>query len=59
MFAPMWTATEAHEIESIAKKELPNVKFYANSHGLQVERGPDAIVEHLNTVLPRILNDCD
>ncbi|KAL9109745.1 MAG: hypothetical protein Q9227_005614 [Pyrenula ochraceoflavens] len=53
MCASMWTNDQAKEIEAIARKEIPNIKFHAIPHGLQVEKGPEAIVEHLMEVLPR------
>ncbi|KAM3421464.1 hypothetical protein BST61_g1857 [Cercospora zeina] len=53
--ASMWSAEEADEIQSIARGVKPNIVTYAIPHGLQVERGPDAIVEHLTQKIPLIL----
>lgn len=43
--ASMWTAKEAQDIHSLAKSIVPDIKLHAILTGLQVERGPDAIVE--------------
>lgn len=51
----MWSAEEAEQIQNIARGVNPNIITYAIPHGLQVERGPDAIVEHLTQKLPPIL----
>ena len=53
--ASMWTSEQAAEIQTIAKKVKPDIATYAIPHGLQVERGPDAIVEHLDSMVPQIL----
>ncbi|GIZ38537.1 hypothetical protein CKM354_000195300 [Cercospora kikuchii] len=53
--ASMWSAEEAEQILSIAREVNPNIITYAIPHGLQVEQGPDAIVEHLTQKLPPIL----
>lgn len=51
----MWTKEEAEKIQSIAREARPGIVTYAIPHGLQVERGPDAIVEHLREKVPSIL----
>ncbi|TDZ13439.1 hypothetical protein C8035_v004459 [Colletotrichum spinosum] len=53
--ASMWTAEEADRAFSTARAIVPNVKTHAIPHGLQVERGPDAIVEHLLEKVPALL----
>ncbi|KAF2210211.1 hypothetical protein CERZMDRAFT_45740 [Cercospora zeae-maydis SCOH1-5] len=53
--ASMWSAEEAEEIQSIARGIKSDIVTYAIPHGLQVERGPEAIVEHLTQKLPSIL----
>ncbi|KAJ8063292.1 hypothetical protein OCU04_008522 [Sclerotinia nivalis] len=45
--ASMWTPTESTEIQSIAQTTKPGIKTMAIPHGLQVEKGPDAVVEFL------------
>jgi hypothetical protein len=52
----MWTADEATEIRAIAERERPGIKSYAIPQGLQVERGPDAVVEYLVEVVPSLLD---
>ncbi|ELQ39644.1 hypothetical protein OOU_Y34scaffold00491g16 [Pyricularia oryzae Y34] len=54
--ASMWSADEAAQIEQIGRSIVPDVKFHAIPHGLQVERGPDAIVEHLLEMVPKLLD---
>lgn len=54
--ASMWSADEAAQIEKIGRSIMPDVKFHAIPHGLQVERGPDAIVEHLLETVPKLLD---
>ncbi|KAF6814665.1 hypothetical protein CSOJ01_03888 [Colletotrichum sojae] len=53
--ASMWTAEEADQILSTARSIVPGIKTHAIPHGLQVERGPDAIVEHLLEKVPALL----
>lgn len=52
----MWTAEEAKQILSTARSIKPDIKTHAIPHGLQVERGPDAIVEHLLEVVPPLID---
>ncbi|KAF2196374.1 hypothetical protein GQ43DRAFT_445178 [Delitschia confertaspora ATCC 74209] len=54
--ASMWSAEEAAQIREIANKERPGIKTHAIPQGLQVERGPDAIVEHLMENVPKLLD---
>lgn len=51
----MWSAEEADQILSTARSIRPDIKTHAIPHGLQVERGPDAIVEHLLEKVPALL----
>jgi hypothetical protein len=52
----MWTPEEAEEILNTGRSIVPGIKTHAIPHGLQVERGPDAIVEHLLEVVPPLLD---
>jgi hypothetical protein len=52
----MWSSEEAEKIRSIAEKERPGIKTHAIPQGLQVERGPDAIVEYLLEIVPSLLD---
>ncbi|KAE8381064.1 hypothetical protein BDV26DRAFT_289767 [Aspergillus bertholletiae] len=54
--ASMWTAEEAHLIHSIAREIRPDIKTHAIPEGLQVARGPDAIVEYLCEKVPPLLD---
>ena len=51
----MWSAEEAQQIHQIARSVRPDIKLHAIPQGLQVERGPDAIVEHLLEKVPGAL----
>lgn len=51
----MWTKDEAEKIQSTAREVKPGIVTYAIPHGLQVEKGPDAIVEHLCETVPSVL----
>lgn len=52
----MWTPEESTEIQNIAKTTKPGIKTHAIPQGLQVEKGPDAIVEYLIEKVPGLLN---
>ncbi|KAH7408650.1 hypothetical protein DE146DRAFT_786069 [Phaeosphaeria sp. MPI-PUGE-AT-0046c] len=54
--ASMWSPEEAAKIRSIAQQERPGIGTHAIPQGLQVERGPDAIVEYLVEVVPDLLD---
>ncbi|KAL4728163.1 hypothetical protein ACLX1H_004899 [Fusarium chlamydosporum] len=45
--ASMWTPEQSKEIEAIARGIVPGIKFHAIPYGLQVAKGPEAIVEYL------------
>lgn len=51
----MWTPEEARQIISIAKEVVPDLKTFSLPQGLQVEKGPDAVVEHIKEYLPGLL----
>jgi hypothetical protein len=52
----MWTPEESEKIQGIAKEEVPGIKTMAIPQGLQVERGPDAVVEFLLEKVPGLIN---
>lgn len=52
----MWTTEEATKIHSLARSVVPDIKTHAIPTGLQVERGPDAIVEYLVEKVPILLD---
>lgn len=54
--ASMWTETEVKKIHAIAEEARPGILFYALPHGLQVEQGPDAVVDHLVRHVPALLD---
>ena len=45
----------AQEIVAIAKDTVPGIKTFSLPHGLQVEQGPDAVVEYIEQHLPGLL----
>lgn len=51
----MWTDEQAREIHAIARGIRPDIKLHAIPEGLQVERGPDAVVEYLCKEVPILL----
>lgn len=53
----MWTQEDAAKIISIAKSVKPEIKTHVIPYGLQVEKGPNAIVEHLTEQIPILLQD--
>lgn len=52
----MWTDDEARQIQATAKAINPDIKLHAIPTGLQVERGPEAIVEYLCEQVPALLD---
>ena len=54
--ASMWTDEEAQKIHSTAKEIKPDIKLHAIPTGLQVQQGPDAIVEYLLEKVPALLD---
>lgn len=53
--ASMWTPAQSTEIQSIARSSIPGIKTMAIPQGLQVEKGPDAIVEFLLEKVPLLI----
>ncbi|CZT45862.1 uncharacterized protein RSE6_06218 [Rhynchosporium secalis] len=53
--ASMWTKDESDEILRIAKETVPVIKTMAIPQGLQVEKGPDAVVEYLKEKWPGLV----
>ncbi|KAK7181597.1 hypothetical protein DPSP01_011400 [Paraphaeosphaeria sporulosa] len=57
--ASMWSPEEAKKIRAIAERERSGIKTHAIPQGLQVERGPDAIVEYLLQNVPPLLDSVE
>lgn len=53
----MWTAEESEEIQRIARETVSGIKTMAIPHGLQVEKGPDAVVEYLKEKWPGLVDN--
>jgi hypothetical protein len=55
----MWTPEEAQKIRRIAEQEWPGIKVHAIPQGLQIERGPEAILEYLLANVPDLLSSVE
>jgi len=53
--ASMWTPEQSSEVFATARKIVPNVKTLAIPTGLQVNKGPDAVVEWVKEKLPGLI----
>jgi hypothetical protein len=53
--ASMWTKEESDEIQRIAKETVLGIKTMAIPEGLQVEKGPDAVVTFLKEQWPALV----
>ncbi|KAL1887145.1 hypothetical protein Sste5346_010416 [Sporothrix stenoceras] len=53
--ASMWTPEQANTVFTTAKSVVPDIKTHAVPTGLQVQRGPDAVVEYLVEEVPKLL----
>jgi len=51
----MWSPEQSQKIRDGAKEIVPGLKTYALPQGLQVDKGPDAVVEHILEKLPSII----
>jgi hypothetical protein len=51
----MWTKEESDYIQNLARETVSGIKTHAIPQGLQVEKGPDAVVEYLKERIPGIL----
>ena len=51
----MWTPEESRKIQGIAKNIAPSLTTFALPQGLQVEKGPDAVVEYIEEHLPSLI----
>lgn len=53
--ASMWTTEEAEIIQATARSLRPGIRTHAIPHGLQADKGPEGIVEHLIEKIPVLL----
>lgn len=53
--ASMWTSEQSSRALSDAKEVNPQVKTMALPQGLQVNKGPDAVIEYIKEQLPKLL----
>jgi 5-enolpyruvylshikimate-3-phosphate synthase len=51
----MWTPEESDRIQAIARETKPGIKTMALPQGLQVQHGPDAVVEYIIKILPALI----
>lgn len=53
----MWTPEEAQQIIAIAKAVVgEDLKTFSLPQGLQVNKGPDAVVDYIKENLPSLLD---
>ncbi|OAL48258.1 hypothetical protein IQ07DRAFT_513709 [Pyrenochaeta sp. DS3sAY3a] len=57
--ASMWSPQEAAEIREIAEREVSGIQTHSIPQGLQVEKGPDGVVEYLLETIPSLLNSIE
>ena len=50
-----WTPEEQAEIQKIAKETIPGIRTHAIPTGLQVEVGPDGVVDYLTERIDSIV----
>lgn len=55
----MWSPQEAAEIREIAEREVSGIQTHSIPQGLQVEKGPDGVVEYLLETIPALLNSIE
>jgi hypothetical protein len=53
--ASMWTPEQQTQIQQIARDTIPGIRTAAIPTGLQVEKGPDAVVEYLKGKIDEIM----
>lgn len=53
--ASMWTPEESSMVVSEARNINPEVKTLVLPQGLQLEKGPDAVVEYIKEQLPALI----
>ena len=51
----MWTPEQSASIIAEAKSLIPNLKTFVLPQGLEVNKGPDAVVEFIKEHLPELL----
>ncbi|KAG6366189.1 hypothetical protein INS49_000365 [Diaporthe citri] len=54
--ASMWTPEEAAQAVSVAREIVPDIKVMSLPKGLQVEKGPEGVIEYGKAHLPAILD---
>jgi hypothetical protein len=52
----MWSSKQSSEIQAIARSTMPGIKTTALPQGLQVQRGPEAVVEYLIEKVPILID---
>jgi hypothetical protein len=51
----MWSPADSQRIQTIARDIVPDVRTFALPYGMQVEKGPDAVVEYVKENLDDII----
>ncbi|KAI9737798.1 MAG: hypothetical protein M1834_009166 [Cirrosporium novae-zelandiae] len=57
--ASMWTPEESKLILDTARYSVAGIQTLALPQGLQVQKGPDAVVEFIKEVLPGVLDKAE
>jgi hypothetical protein len=52
----MWTPEQSQQIQTIAQETVPGIRTMALPQGLQVQSGPDAVVDYLTKKLPDLIH---
>jgi len=52
----MWSPEQAEQIRKIATEVCPGIKTHAIPQGMQVEKGPDYVVQYLTEEVPKMLD---
>ncbi|KEF53502.1 uncharacterized protein A1O9_10477 [Exophiala aquamarina CBS 119918] len=53
--ASMWAPEESKRIQNIARAIVPDIKILALPYGIQVAKGPDAVLDFLKQQIPELL----
>ncbi|KAF2137586.1 uncharacterized protein K452DRAFT_321641 [Aplosporella prunicola CBS 121167] len=57
--ASMWTPEQSDAAHAAARSAAPGIRTFALPQGLQVERGPDAVVDFIKEHLPGLLEGAE
>ena len=52
----MWSPDQSNEIKTIARAVMSELRCYAIPQGLRLEKGSEAVIEHVKSQLPDIID---